>query len=107
MPANLDPYAVAPPVHIKAKPIRIATGKPVAKPSPTPAVQAADYSAVKVAAAVEVETVSLTIGDDEPPAPPQLLPISTVATSPVKYSPAKHSTASHYDNSIPVNPLRR
>lgn len=85
-PAKLDPYAVAPPVHIKARPVQ---SSPVqVKPLP------ANKVAVKVAIAQEVETVSHIIADDEPPAPPGGLP--TVVASPIRY-----------ESSIPVNPLRR
>lgn len=81
-PSQLDPYAVAPPVHIKAKPVTAAPR--AAQPS----------EPVKVAAVTQdVAPVSLTIADDEPPAPPHLLP---VAATPVR----------QLDRSIPVNPLR-
>jgi hypothetical protein len=56
-PAKLDPYAVAPPVHIKARPIQAA-----------PRIAAVE--------AQEVAPVSLTISDDAPPSPPMLLPVN-------------------------------
>lgn len=85
-PSHLDPYAVAPPVHIKAKPV---TAAPRTAPRAAP-----PSEPVKVAAMTQdVAPVSLTIADDEPPAPPQLLP---VAASPIR----------QLDRSIPVNPLR-
>lgn len=91
--AVLDPYASTEPIHIKAKPVHVAA-KPVrvaAKPVTKP-----EYSEVSVAAAEEVAPVSLSIHDDEPPAPPRLLNISSNTASPVRY-----------DSSIPANPLRR
>lgn len=94
-PAKLDPYAVAPPVHIKARPVQA----PVAAPAPLPGKYASRMPAtnsVSVAVAQEVETVSLQIADDEPPAPPMALPIST----------AKRIESRSIDRSIPVNPLR-
>lgn len=95
-PAKLDPYAAAPPVRIKAQPAapsKVASrlSKPIAP----------EYASVKVAVAQEVETVSLTIADDEPPAPPAALPViaaPSVAT--------QRLATQRYDSSIPVNPLR-
>jgi hypothetical protein len=95
-PAKLDPYAVAPPVRIKAQPTPAASKVASRLPQVAP-----EYAAVKVAIAQEVETVSLTIADDEPPAPPAGLPAvytPTVATQRV--------ATQRYDSSIPVNPLR-
>ena len=86
-PARLDPYAVAPPVHIKAKPIQSA----VKVASRLPEAVSPEYAEVKVVAAETVAPVSMTIADDEPPAPPMLLPVSAVRLA---------------DPSIPVNPLR-
>lgn len=100
-PAKLDPYAVAPPVHIKARPVQ----QPVQQQPTPPAdkyasrlqrVVTPEYANVRVAVNQEVETVSLVIADDEPPAPPKSLP--TIAR-PI-------STAQRIDSSIPVNPLR-
>jgi hypothetical protein len=95
-PAKLDPYAVAPPVHIKARPVQA----PVPAPAPLPGKYASRMPAaerVNVAVAQEVETVSLVIADDEPPAPPMALPVSTTA---------KRIESRQIDRSIPVNPLR-
>jgi hypothetical protein len=85
-PTHLDPYAVAPPVHIKARPVTAAPR--VAQ------TQRSEAEFVKVAsAAQEVAPVSLSISDDAPPAPPHLLPMTA--------APARQ-----IDRSIPVNPLR-
>src|SRR5690606_18463305 len=94
-PAKLDPYAVAPPVHIKARPVQA----PVSAPAPLPGKYASRLPAAESVnvAAQEVETVSLIIADDEPPAPPMALPISTTA---------KRIESRQIDRSIPVNPLR-
>jgi hypothetical protein len=90
-PAKLDPYAAAPPVRIKAQPtpavIKVASRQPRVAP---------EYASVKVAVSPEVETVSLVIADDEPPAPPAALPV--IAAQPV--------ATQRYHSSIPVNPLR-
>ncbi len=94
-PAKLDPYAAAP-VRIKAQPAAAQPTKAPKVASRLPSAAAPAYASVKVAVAQEVETVSLTIADDEPPAPPAALPMVTtprVATQ-------------RYDSSIPVNPLR-
>jgi hypothetical protein len=96
-PAKLDPYAVAPPVRIKAQPAPV----PSKIASRLPKAAAPEYAAVRVAIAQEVETVSLTIADDEPPAPPAGLPM--IATQ--RIAPPKIATQ-RYDSSIPVNPLR-
>jgi hypothetical protein len=85
-PVKLDPYAVAPPVHIKAKPIQ-----PAAKVAVRVPAAAAEYAAVKVAATEEIAPVSLSISDDLPPEPPQLLPAT--ATKRIELG-------------VPVNPLR-
>jgi hypothetical protein len=104
-PASLDPYATTTPVHIKAKPVRVAQAQP-AQPQPRLAqpvaavkpVAAAQpevaYPTVNVAATQELATVSMTISDDDaPPAPPQLLPVT--------------AAPQRIDRSIPANPLRR
>jgi hypothetical protein len=111
-PASLDPYATTTPVHIKAKPVRVAqaqpaqpqprmaqpmaTAKPVAAAKPVVAARAEPaYPTVHVAATQELATVSMTISDDDaPPAPPQLLPVTAAAPQRI-------------DRSIPANPLRR
>lgn len=80
-PAKLDPYAVAPPVHIKARPIQAAPRIAAAVPQ------------VAEQVAQDVAPVSLTISDDAPPAPPQLLPV----TSPLR----------RVEGAVPANPLRR
>ncbi len=83
VPAAHDPYAVAPPVHIQARPVQAAVKVAQA--------EAFEYTAVKVAAH-NAEAVTLTISDDEPPAPPSLLPVRA---------------ASRYEGPLPTNPLRR
>jgi hypothetical protein len=86
VPVKLDPYAVAPPVHIKARPIQ-----PAAKVAIRATEPVQEAPVVKVASAEEIEPFSITISD-EPPAPPMMLPAPT--------------TAKRIDLDIPVNPLR-
>jgi hypothetical protein len=84
-PARLDPYAVAPPVHIKARPVTSAPR--VAK------AETKTWETATATATPEVAPVSLTISDDAPPAPPMLLPATT--------------QLHRLDVAIPSNPLRR
>ena len=90
-PAKLDPYAAAP-VRIKAV------------PAATPVkIASREHAKVKVAIAQEIETVSLSIADDTPPAPPAT--VSTFATA-APVSTANPIRLQRYDASIPSNPLR-
>lgn len=102
-PTHPDPYAatkpaVTEPVHIKAKPVRVAQARPTAvQPAAARTELVEAYPAVKVASAHEYAAVSMTVSDDDaPPAPPQLLPAAAVSAS-----------RKRIDSSIPANPLRR
>lgn len=86
VPVKLDPYAVAPPVHIKARPIQPAAKVAIRQTEP-----AREFPTVKVAATEEIESFSMNISD-EPPAPPMVLPVAT--------------SAKRIELSVPVNPLR-
>lgn len=89
MPVKLDPYAVAPPVYIKAKPVQ--PMQPAVKVAVRQTEPATEFATMKVTATEEIAPVSLTISDD-PPAPPMVLPTPT--------------TAKQIDVGVPVNPLR-
>ena len=85
VPVKRDPYAVAPPVHIKGRPIQSAGKVALRQAEPT-----REFPTVKVAATEEIEPVSINISD-EPPTPPMVLPAA--ATKRIELS-------------VPVNPLR-
>lgn len=85
-PVKLDPYAVAPPVHIHVKPVQPAAKVAIRQPAPV-----TEVATVKMASAEEIAPVSLHISDDLPPAPPMILPAST---------------AKRIELSVPANPLR-
>ncbi len=96
-PAKLDPYAAAP-VRIKAQPAAAAPApqRPVAPPVK---IASREPATMKVSIVPEIETVSLMVADDVPPAPPATLStVSTSSATPIRIQ--------RYDASIPANPLR-